>query len=304
MRALVTGAAGFIGSHLVERLLDAFTDFYPRARKESNIAGARARPGFRFVEADLVRTDLPPLLEGIDVVFHLAAQPGVRPSWGKEFDVYIRHNIAVTQRLLEASIGARLHKFVYASSSSIYGNAEALPTREDARPEPVSPYGVTKLAAEHLCDLYRAAHSTPAASLRLFTVYGPRQRPDMAFSRLVRTALEGGTFELYGDGAQTRDFTYVGDVTAAMQACAASDWTGTANVGGGDRVPLNDAIRILTDHAGPVRVERRPVQRGDVRDTAADTSLARSAFGYEPHFRLEEGLARMVAWVRSERQAG
>ena len=303
MRALVTGAAGFIGSHLSRHLLDegdevlgldCFTTYYAKERKEGNLAPFSSRPGFRFVEADLAETDLSPLLEGIDVVYHLAAQPGVRSSWGTGFSGYVRDNVLATQRLLEACIPASVGRFVAASSSSIYGDAESLPTPESALPRPVSPYGVTKLAAEHLCGAYRATRALETASLRLFTVYGPGQRPDMAFSRLVSAALHGHPFEIYGDGEQTRDFTFVEDVARAFRACAGSGWCGTANIGGGSRTSLNDAIRIVESAAGPIQIVREDNQRGDVRDTSADVSLARASFGWSPRVTLEEGLRSMV----------
>jgi nucleoside-diphosphate-sugar epimerase len=200
-----------------------------------------------------------------------------------------------TQRLLEALGDVPVRKIVYASSSSVYGDAESYPTAETARPRPMSPYGVTKLAAEHLCELYRSNFGTPTASLRLFTVYGPGQRPDMAFSRLIGAALRGDSFPLFGDGRQTRDFTYVGDVVAAMRAAALSPWTGVANIGGGSQTSLVEVIRIVASlTGGAVRTEQRAAQPGDVRDTAADTALARRAFGYVPAVPLAEGLARMV----------
>ena len=303
MRALVTGAAGFIGSHLSRHLLDegdevlgldCFTPYYARDRKETNLAPVSTRPGFRLVEADLVETDLSPLLEGIDVVYHLAAQPGVRSSWGTGFSGYVRDNVLATQRLIEACIPASVGRFVAASSSSIYGDAETLPTRESALPRPVSPYGVTKLAAEHLCGAYRATAALETASLRLFTVYGPGQRPDMAFSRLTSSAVRGEPFEVYGDGEQTRDFTFVEDVARAFRACAGSGLGGVANVGGGSRTSLNDAIRIVESIAGPIQVVRRNHQRGDVRHTGADITLARDSFGWSPTVALEEGLRSMV----------
>ena len=312
MIALVTGAAGFVGSHLSAALLDdgaevlgvdAFTDYYSRLRKEQNLAHLRGRPGFSFLEDDLSEAPLAPLLDGVDCVFHLAGQPGVRASWGPDFVQYVRHNIAATQRLLEASMLHPLRKFVFASSSSIYGDAEAYPTPESLRPQPVSPYGVTKLAAEHLCEVYRTSFGVPVASLRLFTVYGPRQRPDMAFSRLVAAALAGEEFEVYGDGEQTRDFTFVGDVVKAMRDAAASDWCGVANIGGGSRTSLNAVLDIVSDLCGELRVVRRPQATGDVRHTAADTSVARAAFGYRPRTSLPEGLAAMVAWARSPEKA-
>jgi nucleoside-diphosphate-sugar epimerase len=312
MIALVTGAAGFVGSHLCAALLDdgaevlgvdAFTDYYSRLRKEQNLAHLRGRAGFSFFEADLSEAPLAPLLEGVDRVFHLAGQPGVRASWGPDFVQYVRHNIVATQRLLEASMLHPLRKFVFSSSSSVYGDAEAYPTPESLRPQPVSPYGVTKLAAEHLCEVYRTSFGLPVASLRLFTVYGPRQRPDMAFSRLVAAALAGEEFEVYGDGEQTRDFTFVGDVVQAMRDAAASDWCGVANIGGGSRTSLNAVLDIVRDLRGDLRVVRRPQATGDVRHTAADTSVAEAAFGYRPRTSLPEGLAAMVTWARTPEKA-
>jgi nucleoside-diphosphate-sugar epimerase len=312
MKALVTGAAGFVGSHLSSALLDAgievtgvdmFTDYYERARKELNIAELRGRPGFRLVEADLAEADLDPLLVGVDQVFHLAGQPGVRASWGLDFPVYVRQNVLVTQRVLEACRRADRIKVVYASSSSVYGDAEAYPTAESLRPQPVSPYGVTKLAGEHLCEVYRRSFGLSVVSLRLFTVYGPRQRPDMAFSRLVRAAVRGEPFEVYGDGRQTRDFTFVEDVVRAMCDAAGSRWSGVANIGGGSRTSLNDVLAIVADLCGDLRLVYRKAARGDVRDTAADTSVAAAAFGYAARTSLAEGLAAMVAWEQAGREA-
>jgi nucleoside-diphosphate-sugar epimerase len=308
MTVLVTGAAGFIGSHLCEALLDdgvevvavdSFTDYYSRQRKEQNLSQLRARPGFAFVEADLLDLAVGPLLSTIDCVFHLAGQPGVRASWGPDFSHYVRHNVIATQRLLEACRDRPLHKLVYASSSSVYGDAESYPTPETLRPQPVSPYGVTKLAAEHLCEVYRKSFGVPAASLRLFSVYGPRQRPDMAFSRLVHAALSGEQFEVYGDGTQTRDFTFVGDVVQALRDAARAPWCGVANIGGGSQRSLNDVIDVVRELCGGVRLVRRHRARGDVRDTAADISVAAAAFGYRPRTSLREGLAAMVAAERS-----
>jgi len=306
MTAFVTGAAGFIGSHLCEALLDdgedvigvdAFTDYYGRLRKEQNLSTLRGRKRFTFVEADLSGAPLEPLLDGADYVFHLAGQPGVRASWGRDFADYVRHNILATQRLLEACRERRLRKLVFASSSSVYGDAERYPTAETLRPQPVSPYGVTKLASEHLCEVYRTGFGLPAVALRLFTVYGPRQRPDMAFSRLVQAAVRGEEFDVYGDGSQTRDFTFVGDVVQAMRDAARSSWCGVANVGGGARTSLNDVLAIVADLCGPLRTRRAPRAIGDVRHTAADTSVATTAFGYQPRTALPEGLALMVAWA-------
>jgi nucleoside-diphosphate-sugar epimerase len=303
MRAIVTGAAGFVGSHLCGHLLDqgdevvgidCLTDYYDPRRKEANLAPLRPREGFTEQRVDLTAASLNSLFEQADVVYHLAGQPGVRGSWGEEFVPYVNRNVLATQRVLEAAREVDLWKVVYASSSSVYGNAETYPTTEDMRPQPVSPYGVTKLAAEHLCELYRVTSGVPTVSLRLFTVYGPRQRPDMAFSRLVQCAVDGQPFLLYGDGEQSRDFTYVGDVVTAMRQAALSPWTGVANIGGGSRITMNQVIEKVDSLAGPVEVVRLPSQRGDVRHTAADTSVARAGFGYRPAVDIDEGLARMV----------
>jgi nucleoside-diphosphate-sugar epimerase len=302
MRAIVTGAAGFIGSHLCERLLDAgdevvgidcLTDYYSPRRKEANIAPLLQRPTFTLHRMDLVSAPLTSLFRAADVVYHLAGQPGVRASWGTEFVPYVKRNVLATQRVLEAASDVSLWKVVYASSSSVYGNAETYPTTEDLRPQPVSPYGVTKLAAEHLCELY-GLNGVPTVSLRFFTVYGPRQRPDMAFSRLVDAAIAGEPFLLYGDGEQSRDFTYVDDVVTAVHLAALSPWTGVANIGGGSRTTMNEVISLVSELARPVEVVRLPSQRGDVRHTAADTTVAREGFGYLPTVSLREGLARMV----------
>jgi nucleoside-diphosphate-sugar epimerase len=303
MKVIVTGAAGFVGSHLCQRLvdqgdevvgIDCFTDYYSPRRKEANLVSLADHGSFTLQRVDLLSAPLASLLEDVDVVYHLAGQPGVRGSWGQDFDPYVRRNVLATQRLLEAALEVSLWKFVYASSSSIYGNAATYPTSESLRPEPVSPYGVTKLAAEHLCELYRVTSNVPTVSLRLFTVYGPRQRPDMAFFRIVDSALSGKPFLLYGDGEQSRDFTYVGDVVTAMRQAALSPWTGVANIGGGSRTTMNQVIDTVSALARPVDVVRLPVQRGDVRHTAADTSVAREAFGYVPSVGLEQGLAQMV----------
>lgn len=303
MKVIVTGAAGFVGSHLCQRLvdqgdevvgIDCFTDYYSPRRKEANLASLADHDSFTLQRVDLLSAPLTSLLEDVDVVYHLAGQPGVRGSWGQDFDPYVSRNVLATQRLLEAAHEVSLWKFVYASSSSVYGNAATYPTSESLRPEPVSPYGVTKLAAEHLCELYRVTSGVPTVSLRLFTVYGPRQRPDMAFFRIVDSALSGKPFLLYGDGEQSRDFTYVGDVVTAMRQAALSPWTGVANIGGGSRTTMNQVIDTVSALARPVDVVRLPVQRGDVRHTAADTSVAHDAFGYVPSVGLEQGLAQMV----------
>src|SRR5436190_6883622 len=227
MKALVTGAAGFIGSTLSERLiadgatvvgLDCFTDYYPRERKEHNLTLLRQSPGFTLVEAAIADADWATLLDGVSCVFHLAAQAGVRKSWGRDFRVYTVNNVEATQILLEACQGRPIERLVYASSSSVYGDDVPIPMREDARPQPVSPYGVTKLAAEQLCHLYHVNYGVPTAAMRYFTVYGPRQRPDMAFHRFIRAAIRSESITLYGDGEQTRDFTFVADAVAATIA--------------------------------------------------------------------------------------
>lgn len=312
MIALVTGAAGFIGSHLCDLLLaegdqvrgvDCFTDYYPRERKLANVAELTASEGFDLIEADLADAALTDLLEGVDVVYHLAAQPGVRSSWGPDFITYAERNILATQALLEACKRQPPRRLVFASSSSVYGDAAAYPTSETSMPQPISPYGVTKLASEHLCNVYSVNSGLPMVSLRFFTVYGPRQRPDMAFARLVACAVHGGSFELYGDGEQTRDFTFVGDAVQAMRDAARSDWVGVANIGGGTRVSINEVILRLAELGAPVDVSRGPTSPGDVRNTGADTAVAAAAFGFRPRTTLDEGLRAMLDW-ESARGAG
>ena len=315
-RALVTGCAGFIGSQLAEALLaagddvlgvDCFTDNYALADKHANLERARQYDRFRLASVELAGADLEPLLADRDVVFHLAAEPGVRASWGTRFDLYVRNNVAATQRLLEASAADPGRRIVYASSSSVYGDAERLPTREDATPQPLSPYGVTKLAAEQLCRLYHAEHGVDAVALRFFSVYGPRQRPDMAFRRFCGAAIAGRPIELFGDGRQTRDFTFVADVVAATRAAAAAAGVGgrVYNIGGGSRVSLNSALERLAAIAGrPLDVRRRGREDGDVRHTGADIERARAELRFEPATGLEQGLASEFEWVRARRPPG
>ncbi|WP_438024483.1 NAD-dependent epimerase/dehydratase family protein [Sorangium sp. So ce233] len=306
MRCLVTGVAGFIGSHLAERLIelghevlgvDRFTDYYAREIKEGNLARLRGEPRFSLATVDLATADLRPMLAGREVLFHQAAQAGVRPSWGQSFEGYLHDNVLATQRLLEAArTYGHVRKFVYASSSSVYGDAEDVPMHESSRTAPYSPYGVTKLAAEQLCELYRRNFGLPTISLRYFTVYGPRQRPDMAFHRFISAVLKGEPVRVHGDGEQTRDFTYVSDAVQANVEAMEGAAVGVFNIGGGSRVSLNDALRLLGELAGPVRVERGEPQAGDVRHTLADTAAARSALRYAPRVPLREGLAAQVAW--------
>ena len=310
MKALVTGAAGFIGSHLTGALLDrgaevvgidCFTDYYPRPIKEANLGENASRPGFSFVEARLQDADLQALLDDVTHVFHLAAQAGVRKSWGRDFQIYTSHNVDASQRLLEACVNRPIHRFVYASSSSLYGDNVAIPMREDALPQPVSPYGVTKLAAEQLGYLYFVNHGVPATALRYFTVYGPRQRPDMAFHKFIRAAIEGAPITLFSDGEQTRDFTFVADAVAATVAAGDRGVPGRAyNVGGGSRVSMNQVIDLIGRIAGrPLDVRREPAQKGDMRDTYADTSLARADLGFAPTVTLEQGIEAEYRWLSS-----
>jgi nucleoside-diphosphate-sugar epimerase len=310
LKALVTGAAGFIASHLSGQLLDrgaevigidCFADYYPRPIKEANLEAFRSRPGFAFVESTIQGADLDRLLDGVTHVFHLAAQAGVRKSWGYDFQVYTTNNIEATQVLLEACVGKPLHRLVYASSSSVYGDAATIPMREDAVPHPLSPYGVTKLAAEHLCHLYSANHGVPATSVRYFTVYGPRQRPDMAFNRFLKAARRGDPIPVFGDGGQTRDFTFVTDAVAGTIAAGERGVPGRAyNLGGGSRVSLNEVLDIIGRVTGqPLHIERGPAQKGDVRDTYADTSLARTDLGFQPTVSLADGLAEEYRWLAS-----
>ena len=310
MKALVTGAAGFIGSHLSEYLvqaghtvvgIDVFTDYYAREIKEANLDNNRGHERFTFVETRIQEADLASLLNGITHVFHLAAQAGVRKSWGRDFRTYTENNVEASQMLLEACVGRPLHRFVYASSSSVYGDNVRIPMREDALPQPVSPYGVTKLAAEQLCYLYHVNHGVPATSLRYFTVYGPRQRPDMGFHRFIRAAIEGRPITLYGDGEQTRDFTFVKDAVAATMAAGERGVAGRAyNVGGGSRVSINHVLDIVGRVAGrELDVRREPTQKGDMRDTFADTSLAKTDLGFAPQVSLEEGIEAEYRWLSS-----
>jgi nucleoside-diphosphate-sugar epimerase len=312
VKALVTGGAGFIGSHLSTRLLDegaevialdSFTDYYPRLLKEANVAPLRSRAGYRLVESAIADADLPALLDGVTHVFHLAAQAGVRKSWGREFQVYTSLNVDATQVLLEACVGRPIERVVYASSSSVYGDETALPMREEVPLHPVSPYGVTKLAAEQLCHLYFVNHHVPTVALRYFTVYGPRQRPDMGFHRFFSAILDDRPLVQYGDGLQTRDFTYVGDAAWATQTAAVRGVPGRVyNIGGGSRVSLKEVFDLLGTVTGrPLRIDRQPSQKGDMRDTYADTTLARTDLGFQPSVNLEEGLRAMYRWMEATR---
>jgi nucleoside-diphosphate-sugar epimerase len=304
LRCLVTGAAGFIGSHLSEALVgkgnsvlgvDCFTDYYPKRIKVANLSKLRKMEGFRLVETDLSSAKISPLLKDIECVFHLAAQPGVRASWGASFSHYVEDNIVATQRLLEAIKGAQIRKMIYASSSSIYGDSERLPTPEEVTPKPVSPYGATKLAAENLCHVYFRNYGIPVVSLRYFTVYGPRQRPDMAFTKFISRISAGKEIEVFGDGEQRRDFTFVGDIVAG-NILAMDAKPGVAyNLGAGKIFRLNDVIATMESIIGKkARVKRRKTFLGDVRNTSADiTSISRD-LGYAPKTSLTEGLKQQV----------
>jgi UDP-glucuronate 4-epimerase len=308
MHCLVTGVAGFIGSHVAEALLlqgnsvigvDSFTDYYARPIKEHNLLRLSTFSNFRLVEADLRTADLAALINGTSVVLHQAGQPGVRMSWGDQFVDYVSQNIAATQRLLEAARRAEVQRFVYASSSSVYGNAESFPTTEATLPKPFSPYGVTKLAAEHLCTVYAENWGLPTVSLRYFTVYGPRQRPDMAFHRFIGAALHGREIEVYGSGEQRRDFTYVGDVVRAnLLAAQRSLPPGSIlNIAGGSHATVNTVLKLIADLVGDeVRIRHVEQKLGDVEETGADCSLSRLLLGWSPTVQLSDGLANQIRW--------
>jgi nucleoside-diphosphate-sugar epimerase len=310
MRCLVTGAAGFIGSSLCDALLvdghdvvgiDCFLDYYPRRDKERNLSAAHDFDRFEFVEADLLDAELPALLQDSEVVFHIAAQAGVRESWGTSFARYTDNNVLATQRLLEACLKTRPRRVVNASSSSVYGNADRLPVSEADHTRPVSPYGVTKLAAEHLCHLYHANFQVPALSLRYFTVYGPRQRPDMAFHRFIRHGLLHKPIEVFGDGSQTRDFTYVDDVVKVTRDAAEAGSPGQVyNVGGGARWALKDVLAAIEQVLETtLEIQHRPVAPGDVRDTFADTRKAHEELQFAPSTAVEEGLRQEAGWIKT-----
>lgn len=309
MRALVTGCAGFIGSQLTESLLDdggtvlgldCFTGNYEQAQKLRNIEQASDWDDFEFVRADLAEADLADVVSGCDVVFHLAGEPGVRASWGQGFQDYLRNNLLATQRLLEAVKAEQGARFVFASSSSVYGDAERLPTSESAVPRPVSPYGMTKLAAEHLCQIYGRTHGLEVVTLRYFSVYGPRQRPDMAFHRFCRAALEDRPIVVYGDGTQSRDFTFVADAVAATKAAGRAEGVAnrTFNVGGGAQVSLASAVDLIAELAGrALDIRHAALPPGEARDTGAETTRALEELGYRPSTPLELGLRAEFEWM-------
>lgn len=306
MKALVTGCAGFIGSSLTDKLLeeghhvigiDCFTEYYPVEIKKRNLQSALKNRNFTFIESDLLDMNTFP---EVNYIFHQAAQAGVRASWGKSFEIYMRNNILATQRLLEYYKDRELKKFIFASSSSIYGDVEELPVKEDAPKKPISPYGVTKLAAENLCYLYHKNYGLPAVSLRYFTVYGPRQRPDMGIHKFITAALRGDEITIFGNGEQTRDFTYISDIVKAnLQAAECKpDWI-SLNIGGGSRISVSELLRIIENSVGKrTKIKYVENQKGDVRDTHADTALARKVIGYKPEVNVETGIAKQVEFMR------
>ncbi|MDO9324539.1 MAG: GDP-mannose 4,6-dehydratase [Methanoregula sp.] len=303
MKCLVTGCAGFIGSNLTDQLLkeghevigiDCFTDYYSRKIKEKNIGSALKNSQFQFIDEDLL--DMMEYPE-VDAVFHLAAQAGVRASWGSDFTIYIKNNIEATQNLLEWYKDQNLKKFVYSSSSSVYGDV-CLPMHEDMRLQPVSPYGVTKLAAEHLCYLYWKNFGLPAVSLRYFTVYGPRQRPDMAINKFVTAILNEKPITLYGDGNQTRDFTFVSDIVDANILAAIAGKPGSVfNIGGGSRITVNDLITELEKNCGKLaKIQFVEQQKGDVKDTLADIRKTETELEWKPRVLIQDGARKYVQW--------
>jgi nucleoside-diphosphate-sugar epimerase len=310
MKVLVTGVAGFVGSHLTEKLLsenydvvgvDKFLDNYPRRFKQKNLGSFLNHRNFKFFEHDLLQLDLRELLKDVSYVFHLAAQPGVRSSWGDEFIQYSQNNIMATQVLLEAGKESRVKKIVYASSSSVYGDTDDLPMREDGNTRPVSPYGVSKLAAEHLCYLYWKAYDVPTVSLRFFTVYGPRQRPDMFFHIFMDRLRKNEEVPLYDDGEQTRDFTYCGDIVDGLLGAALYPGAGEVfNLGGGTESSVLNAIHIVEKVSGrKAKLKTFERQKGDVRHTRARLDSAREKLRYHPKVSLEEGLSQQWHWIQT-----
>lgn len=310
MKVVVTGAAGFIGSHLTEACLargwevvaiDSLTTYYSPRAKVRNARGFESHHRCVYHERDILDLDLPAVLDGADIVFHLAAQAGVRASWGQSFDVYTQLNVTVLQRLLEAIRGLpTLQKFVFISSSSVYGDAESLPTLENQILRPLSPYGATKALGEHLCYLYFRSYRLPVIMLRYFSVYGPRQRPDMAFHRAIEAGLKAEPFRLFGDGEQTRDFTFVTDAVDGTIAAGLGGRPGEPyNLGGGSRVSMRECLELIQAELPELEIVRESQQQGDARDTAADVSKAQSDFDYSPEWDVAGGLREQIQWHRT-----
>lgn len=307
MKFVVTGAAGFIGSHLCEKLLagghvvigvDSFSDYYSPKMKEENIKSILGNKNFLFHRGKLEEMELEKVFRGCDGIFHLAAQPGVRKSWGLDFEIYVRTNVLLTQKILEVLKNTPVQKFIYASSSSVYGNA-IIPFRENSELKPVSPYGVTKLAGENLCSLYYENFKIPVISLRYFTVYGPRQRPDMFFHKFFMSILNGKEIEVYGDGNQTRDFTYVDDI---INGTISSYYYGVPgevyNIGGGTNIRLNSIFPLVEEIIGrKMRIKYLKEALGDVRHTQADYLKAERDLRFKPSAKLEDGLEKQWKWM-------
>ncbi|MFH1239279.1 MAG: NAD-dependent epimerase/dehydratase family protein [bacterium] len=308
MRCVVTGCAGFIGSHLAEKLLeaghsvigiDSFSDYYDKQIKKHNIKKAAASANFMLIEGDILNLDLDSAMYDVELIFHQAAQPGVRQSWGTNFGVYVHDNIMATQKILEFVKEKKIKKLIYASSSSVYGDT-ILPMKEDNVLKPVSPYGVTKLAAENLCYLYWKNYGVPVVSLRYFTVYGPRQRPDMAFHKFVKSILKNEEIIIYGNGEQSRDFTYIADIIDANMKAVEIEVAGEVfNLGGGAQVSVNEILKMLAEITGKTpQVKYIEEQKGDVKNTRADISKANKILGYEPKMKLAQGLQEEVNWIK------
>ena len=308
--AIVTGAAGFIGSHLSERLLengfkvigiDCFTDYYSKKIKKNNMISFQNNKNFKLIESDLMEIDLISIIKESEFLFHEAAQPGVRASWGDQFDTYVKDNILVTQKILESAKEVKtLEKIVMASSSSVYGEQEGIMIENKTIPSPISPYGVTKLASENLGLTYASNYDLPVTSLRYFTVYGPRQRPDMAFTKFIKANLSGDKISIFGDGNQTRDFTYISDIIDANLECVKSEIHGNVlNIGGGKTYSIMDVLNIIeniTDKNNKLIFLTK--QKGDVFRTEADIKMASKIIGYKPKISLKEGLMKQIELIK------
>ena len=307
-RVIVTGAAGFIGSNLAKRLLeegydvvgiDSYEDYYPRWIKEKNVSHLKRYTAFRFIEDNLLEIDLRSTVRDIDYIFHQSAQPGIRGSFGQFFSTYVVNNIIATQKLLEAAKNNNIKRFIFASSSSVYGNTPALPAKEDSILVPYSPYGVTKLASEHLVKVYNDNFGIPSVILRYFTVYGPGQRPDMAFHRFIKAILEDRTITIFGDGKQTRDFTFVSDIVHANMLAINAPEGMVFNVGGGARIALVDAVNMIGElMKSKPKMDFQTPQKGDVKDTWADLKVAEETLGYKPGVKLDQGLLQEIEYIK------